>query len=311
MPMNLDDYQALSLHLPPNMFANGHKPSDFANYLAHEGDAAYHPCPEAYPDEDVPRGTISRYADWASHKVYPGTQRVISVYVPHGLDRSNLANLIVFNDGASYLDPKGAVRAAAVLDSLHANGVIAPTVAVFVNPGHAPTDPSLSRAAINEAAATQRRMEYDAVTPDFGRFLIDEVLPFVEASEGLTFTTDPEQRTICGISSGGICAFTVAWFHPDRFRRVLSHCGSFVNILGGHNYAYLVGVTDAKPIRVYLQDGSNDATNVIGDWPLANKTLARALEFAGYDHKLAFGTGSHNLRHGGAVFADSLRWLWR
>ena len=311
MPMIVDDYTLLGLHLPPNMFANGHKPSDFMNYLAHPGDAAYHPCPEAFPGDDVPRGTISRHADWGQTAIYPGTLRVISVYKPLGLDTAHPANLIVFNDGASYLDPKGAVRVAAVLDSLHASGEITPTVAVFVNPGHAPTDPAKSRSEINEAAATQRRMEYDALTPNFGRFIIDEVLPFVEAAEGLTLTRDPEHRTICGISSGGICAFTVAWQFPDSFRRVLSHCGSFVNILGGHNYAYLVGVTDRKPIRVFLQDGSNDATNVIGDWPLANQTLARALAFAGYDHKFDYGTGSHNLRHGGAVFADSLRWLWR
>ena len=311
MTLNLDTYQALGLHLEPNLEVNGHKPSDFMTYLAHEGDAAYHPCPEAYPGEDVPKGAITRHADWGETKIYPETLRVISVYTPHGLDRSKAARLIVFNDGASYLDPKGAVRAAQVLDSLHASGAIAATVAVFVNPGHAATDPAKSRGEINAAASAQRRSEYDALTPDFGRFLIEEVLPFVEASEGLVLSKDPEHRIICGISSGAICAFTVAWQFPDHFCRVLSHCGSFVNILGGHNYAYMVGVTPAKPIRIYLQDGSNDATNVIGDWPLANQTLARALEFAGYDHLFEYGTGAHNLRHGGAVFADSLRWLWR
>ena len=311
MTLSLENYLALGLHLEPNLSVNGHVPADFINYLQHQGDAAYHPCPEAFPGDDVPRGTIIRHADWGQSAIYPGTLRVISIYVPHGLDRGQPANLIVFNDGASYLDPKGGVRAAQVLDSLHASGSIAPTVAVFVNPGHAPTDPAKSRAEINAAAAAQRRSEYDALTPDFGRFLIEEVLPFVEASEGLVLTNDPEHRTICGISSGGICAFTVAWQFPDQFRRVLSHCGSFVNILGGHNYAYMVGVTPAKPLRVYLQDGANDATNVIGDWPLANQTLAKALDFAGYDHWFDYGTGSHNLRHGGAVFADSLRWLWR
>lgn len=311
MTLNLETYQALGLHLEPNLAVNGHVPSDFAKYLQHAGDAPYHPCPEAFPSDDAPRGTITRHADWDQTAIYPGTLRVISVYVPAGLDRTQPANLIVFNDGASYLDPKGAVRAAQVLDSLHASDEIAPTVAVFVNPGHVPTDPTKSRAEINAAAAAQRRSEYDALTPDFGRFIIEEVLPFVETSEGLIISKDPEHRTICGISSGGICAFTVAWQFPDQFRRVLSHCGSFVNILGGHNYAYMVGTTPRKPIRVYLQDGSNDATNVIGDWPLANQTLAKALGFAGYDYCFEYGTGSHNLRHGGAVFADSLRWLWR
>ncbi len=34
-------------------------------------------------------------------------------------------------------------------------------------------------------------------------------------------------------------------------------------------------------------------------------------EYAGYDHRFEFGNGGHSLRHGGALFADSLRWLWR
>ena len=311
MALDVETYVGLGLHADPVLEVNGHAPADFAAYLSHEGDACYHPCPEAFPGPEIPRGLIARHKDWASADVFPGTLRVISVYVPHGMDRSQPADLIVFNDGAAYLDPTGPVRAAAVLDSLHAADEIAPTVAVFVNPGHAPTDLSLSRTAVNAAAMAQRRREYDALAPDFGRFLIEEVLPFVEASEGVTLTRDPDRRTICGISSGGICAFTAAWRHPDHFRRVLSHCGSFVNILGGHNYAYLVGVTPRRPVRIFLQDGENDACNVIGDWPLANRTLARALAFAGYDSRLEMGAGAHNLRHGGAIFADSLRWLRR
>ena len=311
MTMDLETYRALGLHETRSRDVNGHRSSDFANYLQHAGDAPYHPCPEAFPGDDVPTGAVSRHADWDQSKIYPGTQRVISVYTPAGLDRSKPANLIIFNDGASYLDPKGAVRAAQVLDSLHARGEIAPTVAVFVNPGHAPTDPATPRAEVYAAGAEQRRQEYDALTDSFGRFLIEEVLPFVEAKEGLTLTRDPEHRTVCGISSGGICAFTVAWHFPDQFRRVLSHCGSFVNIMGGHNYPYLVGITPRLPLRVFLQSGENDGRNVLGDWPLANQTMARALDFAGYDVRFEYGSGAHNLRHAGAIFAESLKWLWR
>ena len=91
----------------------------------------------------------------------------------------------------------------------------------------------------------------------------------------------------------------------------MSHCGSFVNIMGGHNYPYLVGITPRLPLRVFLQSGENDGRNALGDWPLANQTMARALAFAGYDVRFDYGTGAHNLRHAGAIFADSLRWLWR
>ncbi len=39
--------------------------------------------------------------------------------------------------------------------------------------------------------------------------------------------------------------------------------------------------------------------------------MASALEYAGYDYRYVFGEGGHSLYHGGAIFADSLRWLMR
>ena len=82
---------------------------------------------------------------------------------------------------------------------------------------------------------------------------------------------DPKMRAICGISSGGICAWTVAWEKPDTFRKVLSHVGSFTNIRGGHVYPALIRKTECKGIRMFLQDGSGDLDNVHGSWPLANQ----------------------------------------
>ena len=129
---------------------------------------------------------------------------------------------------------------------------------------------------------------------------------------------DPESRAIAGISSGGICAWTVAWERPDEFRKVLSWVGSFTNIAsgktrreGGHNYEALIRKTPKKPIRVFLQDGANDLDNNNGNWPLANQQMAKALAFAGYDYKFVFGQGFHSNRHGRAILPDSLRWLWR
>lgn len=136
-------------------------------------------------------------------------------------------------------------------------------------------------------------------------------MPHVEQRFSVTFSDDPEDNAICGMSSGGICAWTVAWERPDAFGRVLSHIGSFTNIRGGHVYPALIRKTERKPIRVFLQDGANDLNNLHGNWPLANQQMASALAFAGYDFKFVFGDGAHNGRHGGAIFPDSLRWLWR
>jgi enterochelin esterase family protein len=122
---------------------------------------------------------------------------------------------------------------------------------------------------------------------------------------------DPAGRAICGMSSGGICAFTAAWERPDAFGKVVSHCGSYTNIRGGHNYPSTIRRAEKKPLRVFLQSGSNDLDVVFGNWPIANQDMAAALAFKQYDYQFVFGTGGHTLKHGGAIFPDTLRWLWR
>lgn len=299
MPMNVATHQALGLDQPCPMEVNGRSNTEIRDALDVPGDAAYHPCAEAYPREGVPTGTVTSFRDWQDSKVFPGTKRDMWVYVPDGAPSD--APVIVFNDGAGYLNRDGAVRATVVLDNLIASGDINPTVAAFVNPGQ----------PLDGTDRGQRSYEYDSMTPDYGHFVIDEVLPTMASEAGISLSEDPNKRTICGISSGGICAFNLAWHHPHSFGRVLSHCGSFTNIRGGHNFPYLIRSTERKPIRVLLQSGEADAAILLGDWPLANKTMANALEYAGYDYRFEFGTGGHSLRHGGAMFADSLRWLWR
>lgn len=39
--------------------------------------------------------------------------------------------------------------------------------------------------------------------------------------------------------------------------------------------------------------------------------MASALRYRGYDHWLVTGEGGHSLRHGGAMLAETLRWLWK
>ena len=191
-----------------------------------------------------------------------------------------------------------------MLDNLIAAGKLDPLVGVFVMPG------AREGTGSERARRDQRSIEYDSITGDYSRFLAEDVLPLAEETVGRPFAEDPATRAICGISSGGICAFNAAWHRPDLFGRVISHCGSFTAIRGGHNYPYLVRSTPRKPLRVFLQSGEADANIIFGSWPLANQEMAAALEFAGYDYRFEFGTGGHNLRHGGAIFADTLRWIF-
>jgi enterochelin esterase family protein len=307
MSMSVETFCELGLDKPAPVAVNGRTfITDFAPAMNAPGDAVYHPCAEAYPGRDAPVGSLARYADWDETALYAGTLRDLAIYRPAGLNVDAPASLIIFNDGAMYLDPEGPVRAARVLDTLHAKAEIVPTIAIFVNPGR----PRDARVGSSEAIV-QRSREYDVLTDRYGRFLIDELLPFVVRTQGVRITNDPTRRIVCGMSSGGICAFTAAWRFPNAFGRVLSHCGSFTNIRGGDAYPYLVRSTPRKPLRVYLQGGENDGRSIYGDWPLANQQMAAALAFAGYDHHFEYGVGGHTLRHAGAVMADALRWLCR
>ncbi|MDA0350775.1 MAG: alpha/beta hydrolase-fold protein [Chloroflexi bacterium] len=245
---------------------------------------------------------------WTDTDVFAGTTRNVWIYRSAQLAGSaEPPALMVFQDGNGYVDNGGAVRVPAVLDTLVHAGELPPTVAVFVDPGvRNPPNPT-----IDATLGDQRSIEYDTLTDAYVTFLLDDLLPFVEERIGRPLSTDPAQRLIGGISSGGIAAFTAAWHRPDAFGRVLSHCGSFANIRGGHNYPYLVRTTEPKPLRLFLTSGTNDLDHPVGNWPLANKQLVAALEYAGYDYRFVFGEGGHSRRHGGAIFADSLRWLMR
>ncbi len=304
--MDYETYRRYGLDGRGPLTANGRANAEIMRALDTPGDRAYHPCPEAFPRPGAPTGRVKSYPAWAEATVFADTRRDVWIYTPPGFDDvDDEPALIVFNDGGGYLDRDGAVRAAAVLDTLANAGEIRPTVAVFVNPGVLDGDVD------QEVAMAQRSVEYDTVDDRYVTFLEADVLPFVEGALGRALTRDPTRRTICGISSGGICAFNAAWHRPDLFGRVISHCGSFTAIRGGHNYPNMVRRTPRKPIRVFMQSGVNDADIVIGSWPLANQTMAAALDFAGYDRRFEFGEGGHNLRHGGALFAETLRWLWR
>lgn len=261
--------------------------------------------PDSSPIQGIPQGTVTEH-ELLESSVYPGTKRRYSVYVPAQYDGSQPAALMVFQDGHAYVGPGGDFRATTVFDNLIHRGEMPITIGVFVDPG---TKGELSEKRGWNPRPTNRAVEYDTVSEDYARFLLEDLLPV--ATKGLRVTENPELRAICGMSSGGICAFSVAWFRPDSFRKVVSHIGSFVDIRGGHVYPALVRKSENKPLRVFLQEGANDLDNQHGNWPLANLQMANSLAFKHYDYKFVYGDGEHNGQHGGAIFPDTLRWLWR
>jgi enterochelin esterase family protein len=251
----------------------------------------------------VPLGKVIQMPPWKDSKIYPGTTRDWWIYVPSQYSKDKPAAVMVFCDGGGFVKRDGQFRAPVVFDNLIARGEMPVTIGIFIQPGVFPTTNPKDKPRSN------RSFEYDSLGDLHARFLLEEILPAVAKDYNLT--SDPAQRAICGNSSGGICAFTVAWERPDAFRKVISHIGSFTNIRGGHVYPALIRKTDRKPLRVFLQDGRNDLDNQFGNWPLANEDMAAALKFAGYDYQFILGEGTHNGKHGAALLPDTLRWLWR
>jgi enterochelin esterase family protein len=250
--------------------------------------------PDSYPQPGVPSGAIHEYA-WSESRVFPGTSRRYWVYVPSQYTHSDPASLMVFQDGRMYLDPEGELRVGVVFDNLIHRGEMPVTIGVFVDPGE----------------PRNRNAEYDAFDDAYATFLLTEILPSVQDS--YVITDDPDRWAIGGGSSGGSCAFTVAWMRPDRFRRVVSFLGSFAQIPGGNPYPTLIQETPKKPLRVFLEANTRDANWDSADlnWFSANLRVAAALAERAYDLRLVLGDGGHDPNHCGAILPDALRWLWR
>jgi sugar lactone lactonase YvrE/enterochelin esterase-like enzyme len=269
------------------------------------GEEAFPADPASRKQRGVPAGQLSKHR-FNESKVFPGTERDFWVYVPARYDGAKPACLMVFQDGGSFVSkPDGIGYVPVVFDNLISAGEMPVTIGLFVNPGVVP--------ALRKGAQPRfnRSLEYDGLGPDYSRFLIDELMPLLEGEMGLNLSDDPDDRAICGASSGAIAAFTVAWERPDQFRRVYSMIGTYVGLRGGDEYPTLIRKTEPKPLRVFLQDGENDLNIYCGDWWMANQTIQRALEFSGYEHTHRWGEGAHNRNHGNAILPEALRWLWK
>jgi len=254
------------------------------------------------PTAEAPKGEVQRHV-FDQSAIFPGTTREYWIYVPKQYDPSKPACLFVCQDGIQYNAP-------AVFDELIHKKEIPVLIGVFVMHGRvkAPSDQALDR--------FNRSYEYDGMGDAYVRFLNEELLPEVErkTTEDGRPIRIPQQgndRAIGGSSSGAICAFTAAWERPESFQRVFSAVGTYVGLRGGDAYPTLIRKVEPKPLRVFLEDGSNDLNIYGGDWWMANQTMERALKFAGYEVEHNWGDGQHNAKHATEIFPDAMRWLWR
>jgi len=251
----------------------------------------------------VPKGEILKFT-FDHSKIFPGTWREYWVYIPAQYKPDQPACVYVNQDGIQW-------KAPVVFDNLINKKEMPVTIGVFVTPGRVrASDPA---AALDRF---DRSFEYDGLGDAYVRFILDEVLPEVETKRStdgrpIHLSKNGNDRAIGGSSSGAIAAFTAAWERPDAFSRVFSAIGTYVSLRGGDRYPGLIRKYEPKPLRIFLQDGSNDNNHYGGDWWKANEMMERALTFAGYEVKHVWGEGGHSGAQGTSLFPDAMRWLWK
>lgn len=238
----------------------------------------------------VPVGQVLGPMNFASKTIYPGRSFPIQIYVPAQYKKERPAALMVTQDGRQWVG-----RFPIIYDNLIAAGKAPITINLFI-PASTPD---------------QRSDEYDTVSGKYGDFVMDEVLPWVK-SMGYNITDDPAGRAATGNSSGGIAAFSMAWFKPEHFHRVLSSSGTFRNIggKGGDKYPMMVMAAPMTPIRAFFSSSEGDNAG----WLEANRAMYTALTAKGNHARFIWGDSS--IPHGGGAMLNgdlpyAFEWLWR
>ena len=276
----------------------------------------YANAPELTTKDGVPKGTISDFTMASEDsKIYPGLtgpyQRKVQIYVPSQYVPGTPAPFIVVQDGLGYTK-----RLSAVLDNLIAEKRLPVMVAVMINSGG------------GDGKGSERGLEYDTVSDKYVTFVETEVLPRITKDYKVTFTKDPEGRATMGGSSGAACAFTMAWFRPDLYRRVLSYSGTFVAQQSPDNpesphgaweyHEHLIPQSAPKPIRIWLHVSENDNGHTKDEasyhnWVMANQRMAAALKAKGYHYHYVFSKASGHVdgKVVGQTLPEAMLWLWR
>ena len=236
--------------------------------------------------------------------------RKVAVYVPKDYTPGTPSPFLVGADGPDKL-------LFTALDNLMAAKKIPALVAISIGNGS------------GDAQGSERGLEYDTMSGRYAEFVETEVLPLVEKKCSVTLTKNPDARATMGTSSGGSCALTMAWYHPELYRRVLAYSGTFVNQQWPPNPAtphgaweyheHLIPESPAQPLRLWLEVGDRDLLNPnamrdgLHDWVLANENMARVLAAKNYHYQFLF---ARNAGHGDRAvkqqtLTEALQWLWQ
>jgi enterochelin esterase-like enzyme len=278
----------------------------------------YAPAPEQTPVDGVPKGRVETFTvNAADSRFYPDTglrgttpTRQITVYIPAQYVAGTAAPLIVSCDAYGARNN----QLPTILDNMIAQRRLPPIVAVMIANGG------------GDAQGSERGLEYDTVSGKYAEFVEAEILPQVETKYGVTLTKDPEGRMTLGGSSGGSAAFSMAWFHPELYHRVLIYSGTFVNQHPDAEYPHgaweyherLIPQSPAKPLRIWMHVSQNDngatsAASGLHNWVIANIRVANALKAKGYHYQFIYAKAARHTD--GQVIAQTypaaLEYVWQ
>jgi enterochelin esterase-like enzyme len=297
------------------------------------------PAPEMTVQQGVPQGTIYNFTMSSSDsKIYPGIARDphtfgtvdpadpaklvvttshpapyirrIAVYVPKQYVPGTAAPFIVGADGPDRM-------LFTALNNLIAEHRVPAMIAISIGNGG------------GDAQGSERGLEYDTMSGRYAEFVETEILPLVQTRCNVKLTTDSEGRATMGGSSGGSCAFIMAWYHPDLYHRVLTYSGTYVNQQWPSNPATLHGAWEfhehiipesaPKPLRIWMEVGDRDLLNPnimrdnMHDWVVANERMARVLADKGYHYQFVFARNAGHVDRGvrQQTLPEALEWLWK
>jgi enterochelin esterase-like enzyme len=281
----------------------------------------YMRAPELTPRDDVPKGMVYHFTMSSTEsRIYPGIsktqpgtvpyQRSVTVYVPSQYVAGTPTPFFVSQDSM------GAGIVPTILDNMIADHRLPAMVAVMINSGG------------GDAQGSERGLEYDTVSGRYAEFIETEVLPRISQDYHVTFTKDPNGRMTMGGSSGGAAAFSMAWFHPELYHRVLSYSGTFVNQQSPLNansphgaweyHEHLIPASRTKPLRIWMEVGQNDIRShdeesTYHNWVLANQRMAAVLKAKRYHYQYVFAADAGHVD--GRVVAQTLpgalEYVWK
>ncbi|MBK8127913.1 MAG: T9SS type A sorting domain-containing protein [bacterium] len=231
------------------------------------------PAIEFYPD--IPHGAL-RDTMFASSEL--GNTRRVRIYTPPNYDpNGECYALLVVHDGLDYLTLGRTDR---ILDYLIHENAIQPVIAVFV--------PAVNREP--EYAGNQQAA--------FGRFITQELLPFVDAAYNTC--DDPQRRATAGASNGGNISLWLAVTYPEVFGLV---CAQSPNVQSSISDGLEANAN--LGLRFYVDIGTYDILVLI---PLA-QNLVQILEEQDYPYYFQTHHDGHSWGNWRAHLDEGLTYL--